>query len=138
LNAAHEAGDQSPLRDHVDHRELFSQPDRVLGQRQRVTKQHDLDPLRHAGQDRREDVRLRLHAERRVMVLVQHDPVDAHLFGVQVLVQPLVVEPAALDRVEMTVGEHQRRVPERLPLVSRVRRHRLLGEVHQVHRGLPL
>ena len=106
--AAHEAGDQAAARDHVDHRQLFGQPDRVVGQRQRVAEQHDLHALGDGGEDRGEDVALGLHAERRVVVLVQHDAVEADLFGEPVVLEVLVVEAAARDRIEVLVGEHQR------------------------------
>ena len=106
--AAHEARDQPAARDHVDHRQLFGQPHRVVGQRQRVAEQDDLHPLGGGGQDRGEHVALGLHAERRVVVLVQHDAVEADLFGQPVVLEVLVVEPAAGHRIEVLVGEHQR------------------------------
>ena len=65
---------------------------------QRVAEQHDLHALGRGGQDRREDVALGLHAERRVVVLVQHDAVEADLLGEPVVLEVLVVEPAAGDR----------------------------------------
>ena len=133
--AAHEAGDEPALRDHVDHGQLFGQPDRILGQRQRVAQQHDLDPLGRAGEDGGPDVALGLHAEGRVVVLVEHDPVDADLLRQLVLGQPLAVELGARLRVEVGVGEEQRGDPLlRRGLV--VGRHRLLREVHQMH-GVP-
>ena len=101
--AAHEAGDEAALRDHVDHRQLFRQPDRVLRQRKRVAEHDDLHLLGHARQDRREDIGLGLHAERRIVVLVQHDAVHADFLGVEILLQELVVEPAAVHRVEIAV-----------------------------------
>ena len=83
--AAHEAGDQAALGNHVDHGQLFGEPDRVLRQRQRVAEHDDLHLLGHARQDRREDVGLGLHAERRIVVLVQHDAVYADFLGVEIL-----------------------------------------------------
>ena len=131
--AAHEAGHQPALGDHVDHRQFFGQANRVFRQRQRIAQHDDLHLLGHAGQEGREDVGLGLHAERRVMMFVQHDAVDADLFGQHVLFDVVVVEPGALDRVEMLVGEHQRRGAEIAAGLLRIGRHRLLGEVHQVH-----
>jgi len=110
--AAHEARHQPALGDHVDHRELFGQPDRILRQRQRIAQHDDLGLLGHAGQDRSEDVGLGLHAERRVVMLVQHDAVDADLLGQHVLLDVVVVEPRARDRVEVLVGKHQCRGAE--------------------------
>ena len=68
------------------------------------------------------------------MVLVEHDPVHAHLLGVHVLLQPLVVEPAALVGVEVFVGEQQGADASCIAgLLLGVGRHGLLGKVHQVH-----
>jgi hypothetical protein len=106
---------------------------RVLRQRQRIAQHHDLHLLGHAGQDRGEDVGLGLHAERRVVVLVQHDAVDADLLGQHVLLDVVVVEPRARHRIELGVGEHQRGGAEVAAGLLGVGRHRLLGEVHQVH-----
>ena len=131
--AAHEARHQPALGDHVDHRQFFGETNRVLRQRQRIAQHDDLHLLGHAGQEGGEDVGLGLHAERRVVVLIQHDAVDADLLGQHVLLDVVVVEPGALDRIEMLVGEHQRRGAEIAASLLRIGRHRLLGEIHQVH-----
>ena len=54
--AADKAGDQPPLRDHVDHRQLFGQPHRVLGQRERVAEQNDLHAFGRGGEHRGEHI----------------------------------------------------------------------------------
>ena len=131
--AADKARDEPALRDHVDHRQLFGEPHRVLGQRQRVAEQHDLRLLGHRGEDRGKDVAFRLHAERRVVVLVQHEAFDAHLLGVDVLLEIFVVEPAAGNRIEILVREHQRGGAEFEADIGRVGGHRLLGEIHHMH-----
>ena len=131
--AAHEAGHEAAARDHVDHRQLLGQPHRVVGERERIAEQHQLHALGHRRQDRREDVALGLHAERRVVVLVQHDAVEADLFRELVVLEVLVVEAAARDGIEVLVGEHQRGGAEVPSGLFVVRRHRLLGEVHQMH-----
>ena len=130
--AADEAGDEAAAGDHVDHGQLFGQADRVVGQRQRVAEQDDLDPLGRASEDRSPDVALGLHAEGRVVVLVEHDPVDADFFGQLVLGQPVVVELRTGDWVEVGVGEQQS-CDALLGGVLVIGRHRLFGEVHQVH-----
>ena len=99
----------------------------------RVAEHHDLDALGGAGQHGREYVGLGLHAERRVVVLVQHDAVDADLLGVDILLEILVIEAAACDRIEMLVGERERGGAVFQALLRVVGRHRLLGEIHQVH-----
>ncbi len=109
----------------------------LSAKRQRVAEQYDLRLLGHRGEDRGKDVALGLHAERRIVVLVQHEAVDAHLLGIDVMLEIFVIEPAAGHRVEVFIGEHQRRGPEIQPLLGRIGRHRLLGEVHQLHAFLP-
>ena len=49
--APDEARNQPSLGDHVDHRQLFRQPDRVIGQRQRIAENDDLRLLGHGGED---------------------------------------------------------------------------------------
>ena len=67
-------------------------------------------------------------------MLVEHDSVDADFLGQLVLGQPIVVELRAGDGVEVGVGEEQRG-HALLGGMFVVGRHRLLGEVHQVHGG---
>ena len=131
--AAHDAGNQAALRDHVDHRQLLGEPDRVLGQGQRIAEQDDLRLFGHRGEDRGKDVAFRLHAERRVVVLVEHEAFDALLLGVDVMLEIFVIEPAAGDRIEMLVREHQRGMADLKPDIGRVGRHRLLCEIHDKH-----
>src|SRR6185369_3130879 len=88
-------------------------------------------------QDRREDVALGLHAEGRVVVLVEHDAVEADGLGEPVVLEVLVVETAAGGRIEVTVGEHEGGRPELPAFGLGVRRHRLFREVHEMHQASP-
>jgi hypothetical protein len=94
------------------------------------SEQHDLHALGHRGEDRGHDVALGLHAERRVMVLVEHNPVVARLLGELIFDNAVLVELAARDRIEILVWENQRGVPELLTFLCGIGRHRLFGEVH--------
>ena len=131
---AYEPRYEPSLGDHVDHGQFLGEADRVLGERQRVAEHHDLDALGGAGQHGGKDIGFGLHAKRRVVVLVQHDAVDADFLGVHVLLQVFVVEAAARDRIEMLVGKSERGGAVLEALACVVGRHRLLGEIHQVHR----
>ena len=71
-------------------------------------------------------------------MLVQHDAVEAQLVDQQVMLEIFVIDPAALDRIEMLVREHQRGGAEVQAGLGVIGRHRLLGEVHQVHGDLSL
>ena len=135
--AADEPGHEAPARDHVDHRELFGEPHGIVGERKRVAEQDDLHAPGRRRQDRREDVALGLHAERRVVVLVEHDAVEADRLGEPIVLEVLVVEAAAGGGIEVAVGEHEGGGPELAPFGLGVRRHRLLGEVHEVHQASP-
>src|SRR5262249_32916554 len=68
-----------------------------------------------------------------VVVLVEHDAVDPDGFGELILLDVVVIEPRAFDRIEVGVGEHQRGGAEIAAGLLGVGRHRLLGEIHQVH-----
>jgi hypothetical protein len=131
--AAHDAGDEAALRDHVDHRQLFGEAHRVLGERQGVAQEDDFCLLGYRGEDRGKDVALGLHAEWCVVVLVQHKAFDALLLGVDVMLEIFVIEPAAGDRVEMLVRKHQRGMADLKPDIGRIGRHRLFGEIHDKH-----
>ena len=90
--AAHPAADQSASRNHVDLSQLFGQPERVVPDRQDVAQQDDLGAIGDSREDRRLDVHHTAHAERRRVVLVEHQAVESHLLGVDFLVQVAVVE----------------------------------------------
>src|SRR5262249_34507397 len=135
--AADEPGNEASARDHVDHRELLGEPYRIVGERQRIAQQDDLHTPGGGGEDGREDVALGLHAEGCVVVLVQHDAVEADALGQPVVLEVLVVETAPGGRIEVAVGEHERGGPELPTLRLGVCRHGLLGEVHEMHQASP-
>src|SRR5215510_3829751 len=95
--AAYEPGYEPALGDHVDHGEFFGEADRILGERQRIAEHNDLDALGGAGQYRSKDIGFGLHAERRVVVLIQHDAVDSDFLGKDILLKVFIVEAAARD-----------------------------------------
>ena len=103
--AAHPAGDQPAARDHVDHGKLLDQPQRVVPDRQNVAEQDDLGAIGGLGEDGRLDVHRAAHAEGRAVVLVEHDAVEAHLLGIDALVEVAVVEIGAYLRVIDLVAE---------------------------------
>jgi len=98
---------QPTPRYHVDHRKLFHQPQGVVPDRQDVAQQHDLRALGDLGQDRRFNVHGAAHAERRAVMLVEHDAVEAHLLGVNALVQISVVEVGAHLSIVYLVAKGQ-------------------------------
>ena len=63
-------------------------------------------PLRLRGQDGADDVDGRHHAEGVVVVLVDHDPVEARLRGVLQLVEVHGVELLRALGAELLVGKH--------------------------------
>src|ERR1019366_2332419 len=97
----------------------------------------DLAVLGGGGQGRGKYVGSGLHAERGVVMLVQHDPVDAQFVGQDVVLEIFVIQAAAGDRIEVLVREHQRGGTEIQAGLGVVGRHRLFREVHQVHGELP-
>ena len=133
--AAHEPGHQPPAGNHINLRQFLGQPDRVVKDGQRVAQQHDFGLAGGAGQDGRFQVHSGAQAGGGVVVLVEHQPVKAHLLRVLVLVQVHIVEDMPLLRVKVGVGEGE---PHRL--VGRVADILLgvvhigaLGETHQKH-----
>ena len=90
--AAHPPGYQAATGDHVDHRELFHQPQRVVPDGDDVAQQNDLGALGDAGEDGCLDVHGAAHAEGRAVVLVEHQAVETHLLCVKFFVKVAVVE----------------------------------------------
>ena len=93
--SAHPAGHQAAAGNHVDGCETFRQPQRVVPDRQYVAEQHDLRALGDARQDRGLEVHELPHAERRGMVLVQHQAVEPRFLRVQFFVEVAVIEVRA-------------------------------------------
>ena len=93
--APHPAGDEPATRDHVDDRQLFRQPERVIPDRQDVADEHDLRLLRDPREHCRFDVAHLAHAKRRAVVLVQREGIEAHFLRVELLVEEAVVEVGA-------------------------------------------
>ena len=98
--APDKAGNQPAARDHIDHRELFGQPQWVAHDRRRIAKQHDLAPLGRPRQHRGLDIHHRAHAEGRPVMLVQHHAVEAQLVAVDLLVEILVQDLGAFFAVQ--------------------------------------
>ena len=138
--AAHPARHQPTARNHVDLRQRLRQPERILPNRQDVPQQHDLRLLRDPRQNRRLHVHHAAHAERRRMMLVQHQRVEAHLLRVELLVQVAVIELRAHPRVVGRVARVEvRQVQPRCAEEARLRvLVRALGEIADQHRGLAI
>ena len=103
-------GDQAPAAQAVDDRELLGDPGRRVVERQRVADHRDFDAAGQPGHDRGHQVRGRHQPVRVLVVLVDADPVEAELLGVDELVEVAVVEGAAVLGVEQRVrAGHPRR-----------------------------
>ena len=138
--AAHPAGHQPPARNHVDLRQRLRQPERILPDRQNVAQQHNLGLFRDPRQNRRLHIHHAAHAERRRVMLVQHQRIEAHLLRVELLVEVAVVELRADPRVvgriaRVEVGQIQPRRAEEAGLRVLVG---ALGEIADQHRGLAI
>src|SRR5437867_512416 len=90
--ATHETRDQATVGDHVNHRQLLSQPERIIPDRQNIAQDDDFGLLRFARQDGRTHVRHALHAEGRAVVLVEHEGVKAYLVSVDFFVKIAIIE----------------------------------------------
>ena len=105
--AAHESGHQPAVGDHVDHGQLFGQPQRVVPDGQHVAQDNDLDLVGDAGQDGGADVGNTLHTEGCGVVLVEHHGVEAHFLGVNFLIEVAVVELGADLGTVVAIGNTQ-------------------------------
>src|SRR5712692_826041 len=99
----HPTRHQAATGDDIDHRELFRQSEGV-GNWQRVAQQHDLDFFCDAGKDGGLHIHHRSHAEWGLMMFVEHYAIEAQLFGVNPLVEILMIEDVAFSRVKAGVA----------------------------------
>ncbi len=90
LGAAGDAGDQPPIRQAVQHGQLFGQPQRVV-QREQVAVDQDLHAPGALGGGGGHQVRRVHQAEGRGVVLVDPDPVEAEVVHLGPAVQVLGV-----------------------------------------------
>src|SRR5579863_1151405 len=130
--AAYPSGHQAAAGDHIDHAQLFGQPQRIADYRQRIAQQDDLHFLGDAREDRGLNVHHRAHAEGGIVMLVEHDAVEAEFFGEDFLVEVLVEQLTALDGVEILVRDAEETslddfVVGYVPV-------RTLRKVHHMHR----
>ena len=98
--ASDEARHQPPAGYHVDFGQFLGNPQRVYDG-QRVPQEHDLDALGDTGKDCGLQVHDRAQGEGVAVVLVEHDPVEPHLFRVESFIEVGVVQVAASDRIEL-------------------------------------
>ena len=129
--AAHEAGDQPAAGNHIYLGQFFGQADGVVEDGERVAQQHDLGLLGDAGQDGCLEVHGSAEAGGGVVMLVEHQAVETHLFRVFILVQVHIVEFGTSLRVEVAVGEGE------TDGVIGATAHVLLGIVHVGALGKP-
>ena len=134
---AHPAGHEPAPRDQVDGRQRLGQPQRIVPDRDHVAEQDDLGLFGLTGQNRRFDVHDPAHAERRRVMLVEHQHVEAHLLGVELFVEIAVVKVGPEHRVIAPIAHHQ--VQHVDPALHQVRvLIRPLGEVADLHACAPL
>src|SRR5262245_25878753 len=104
-DAAHEAADQAPAADHVDHRVLLGDRHGMRTEGQRAAENGDLYFGSTPGKSRCRHDRRRHQAVRGLVVLVDRDHVEAELLAVLQLVEEAVVELVPLLRVEVLVRQ---------------------------------
>ena len=133
--AAHKSRHQPPPGNAVNFRQLLSQPQRVVVNRQRIAHQHDFRLVRNAGQNGGFQVHRRPQAGRRAVMLVQHHPVKPDFLAVFPLVQVVVILVRRHHRVKMGVGESYpvRPVGTALNILLGVVEVSPLGEPHHKH-----
>ena len=96
-HAAHEAGLEAAVRQHVDHRHLLGDAHRLAAVGDRIAEDQEPRLLGQPRQRRQHQRRRRIDAGRGLMMLVEHD-LDAFVLGDQPFVDVAVVERRALRR----------------------------------------
>ena len=92
---AYPAGHQPAVGDHIDHCQLFHQPEGVVPDGDDVAQEDDFGALGDAGQDGGFYVHSAAHTEGGAVMFVEHQAVEAHFLGVDFFVQVAVVEGGA-------------------------------------------
>ena len=119
-DAAHKTADHAPARQDVYHGDFLGDAQGVVVDGQHVAQEHYLALLGARRQHRAYDVNRGHHAQRVVVMLVNHHAVEARLGAVLQLVEVHPVEFLGLLRAEVLVGEHQVVVAHLLGFVLRV------------------
>ena len=96
--APYPSGNQPAARDHVDDGKCFGQPQRIVPDRQHVAEQYDLGLAGDSREDARLDVHHTAELERGRVMLVEHQHIEAHLLGVDLLVD------IAIEQVGRQIG----------------------------------
>ena len=103
-HAAHEAGFEAAVREHVDHRHFLGDAHRLAAVGDRIAEDQKPRLLAQARQRREHQRRCGIDAGRRLMMLVEHD-LDALLLGDQPFVDIAVVKRRALLRIVDAIGQ---------------------------------
>src|SRR5262245_27203708 len=101
-DASHEARDDAPPADAVEHSDFLGDADWIITAGQRITEETQLRVFRLPGERRSGERHARVNAGRRLVVLVQHD-VEAKLVSVDVIVEITVVEISRYARIQKGV-----------------------------------
>src|SRR4051794_644647 len=134
-DAAHEPGNDPPLRQIVEHRELFRDVDRIIHQRQGAAEDCDLDLFGALDQRTGDQIWRRHQAVGGLVMLVDADRVKAELLGIDESVDVAGVFLGTFGRVVEPVWQYHpgRAVLRRLFEVERPVRHQMEGdELHDV------
>ena len=139
-DAAHESADHAPAGEDVDHGDFLGDAQRIFVDGQHVAQEHDLALLGARGQHRADDVDRGHHAQRVVVMLVDHHAVEPRLGAVLELVEVHAVQPLRRLGAEVLVGVHQVVVAEALGLVLRIGGVTHFGEKEKftVHNAPPI
>jgi len=105
--ASDPTGNQPTMGDHVDHRQLFDQPERVFPDGQDIAQQDDFRSLGNLGKNGCLDVHRAAHAEGCAVMLVEHEAVETHLLRVHTLIEVAVVQVCANLGIVNLVAESQ-------------------------------
>ncbi len=132
-HALHEPHLEAAARDHVDHRELFGDAQRIRIVRDRKAKAEQPGALGRAREDAEDEIGRGREARRGAVVLVDED-VEAELVGQLPGVEIFVIEVRGLDRIDPLV--RQRRTDRDRILVPGVGIG-LFGEVIDAHGAVP-
>ncbi len=119
-NAAHHPGNNASAGDYVGHRDLFSQPYRVIAGWQHIAQNENLSPLGNAAKHSGREIDRHIHARRRIVMLIDHQTIKAHLFGPLILIKIIPHQAIGGIGIKICIGKRQphRRVILRLPLIK--------------------
>src|SRR5262249_48441020 len=106
-NAAHESRDEPSLRHEIEHCNFFSKTHWIFPQSDDISQQQNLARFGSLDKRRSADVRSKVQAGRRIMVLIDHQAIKSDRLSIGILIKVSFIQLRAFLRIKVFVWVSQ-------------------------------